>query len=85
MDTSARCPHDQFAVQKNVAGKHVGMLDSFEHGGHGCMADLATRLMNTSKRYGAVQVSSAAANGAAMSSPSSNIWTGALLTLPLPH
>ena len=41
------------------------MLDSFEHGGHGWTADLATRLMNTSKRYGAVQVSSAAANGAA--------------------
>jgi hypothetical protein len=41
------------------------MLDSFEHGGHGCMAELATRLMNTSKRYGAAQASSAAANGAA--------------------
>src|SRR5580693_7725071 len=44
--TSTRRSYDEFAVEQDVAGEHVGMLDALEHGRHGGVADFPAGLMN---------------------------------------
>jgi hypothetical protein len=46
-----RLSHDKLAIQQNIAGQHIRVLDAITHGRHCGLSDLPARLVDGGQRY----------------------------------